>query len=255
MKEFPNLLAICATCGRFSCLKRSLALFIDQDYIGEHTLLIFNNSEVPYTIELPELLKNKHVILINNHLNSKTGIPYSSLGEIYNDVRNFWPDEVEVVYSHDDDDLYLPNHLSEGVKGLHRCGKLAYKPKYSWFKHSGGVELMENTLEPSIFVNAKFLKEVGYRDGINVSSHLSWVEELLRRDEICSDPEGIPTLLYTWGTDPVYKTSGAGETPTNFENYRRFSTDFGNKVVSPAARLSYKDLLRVPNAIASGYPI
>lgn len=244
----PSVILITPTCGRIRCLRRALALFIEQDYTGEHTMLIFNNSDMVLTLRIPELPPNKHVTLINSHVNSVTGNRYTSLGEIQNDMLNFIPDTIDIVNGFDDDDLILKDHITEGVKGYLRCGKLAYKPKQSWFKHPGGVELMENTMEPSIFVNAKFLKEIGYDSSKNTQHHLTWVHELLRLQEICSDPEGKPTLIYTWGTDAIYKTSGAGETANNFDNYRAFSQDFDDCIVKPAHRITYIDLLSVPNA-------
>lgn len=245
-----NVLCLTLTCGRLNCLKRALALFLAQDYPYEHTMLIFNNSAVPQVLHLPDDVPgNKHITLVNSPRNSKTGADYTSLGDIHNDALNFIPEDIDVVVHTDDDDLFLEDHISEGVKGYKRCGKLAYKPKFSWYKHSKGVELMENTMEPSIFINAQFLKETGYDGSKNVSQHLLWVHELLRRQEICSDPEGKPTLLYTWGIDPVYKTSGTGENPSNFGNYRAYSRDFGDGIVSPAHKLTYIDLLMVPEIV------
>jgi hypothetical protein len=249
-KEFmykPNVWLITPTCGRMAMLRRAVACFLDQDYEGEHTMLIFNNSDQTYALgdwrlDLPD---NKHIILINQPVNSKTGKPYSSLGEIQNDILNFVPSEVEVINGYDDDDLILPDHISKGIEGLERCGKLAYKPKFSWFLHAGGCDLMENTMEPSIFIESNFLKGTGYTEGKSTQHHLKWVHALMTIEQICSDPKGKPTLLYTWGIDPIFKTSGAGETDGNFSNYRKSSVDHGNRIITPVARETYQDLLKL----------
>jgi hypothetical protein len=243
MGLLPSVLGITATCGRMQCLRRSLSMFLDQDYEGEHTMLIFNNSKEIQTLELPQLPDNKHVILINNSVNSITGKPYSSLGEIYNDILNFIPSRIEVVYHQDDDDLFLSDHISKGIEGYMRCGKLAYKPRFSWFYHEKGIQLMGNNLEPSIFINTQFLKEQGYFPDKNVSHHLKWLGELQRSNQICVDQEGKPTFIYTWGIDPVFKTSGAGETLNNFNNYREYSKDFGDSVIHPIPVTMYKYIL------------
>jgi hypothetical protein len=52
------------------------------------------------------------------------------------------------------------------------------------------------------------------------------------------DDNGISTLIYNWGdTDvPTFKTSGNAGDPRNFDNYRTFSKDHGDKVLTPWTR-------------------
>src|SRR5581483_8100631 len=146
--------AILATCGRHTLLERSVGMYIQQDYTGESALLIYNNSNISLNLD-PNLSlpPGKEIFLFNMHLDSKTGERYNNLGSIYNDVLQYVPEDTEIIYHNDDDDLFLPNHISEGVKGFKRGSKLAYKPAKSYFRHAGGVTLMANTLEPSIFVD------------------------------------------------------------------------------------------------------
>lgn len=232
-----------ATCGRHKLAERSLRFFLDQDYINEHMLLIYNNSDVPQGLWKPsigELPKNKTVELINMHTSSRTNEKYSNLGDIYNDALKFVPNHIDVIIHWDDDDIFLPNHITKGTEGLFEAwcdseGKIqAYKPAQSYYRHPGGIQLMANTLEPSIFVSAKHIRQYGYSES-TTDQHLQWVNPLVYGGLIKVADDGIPTLIYNWGdTDiPTFKTSGNAGHPNNFKNYRDFSRDHGDRVLIP----------------------
>jgi len=236
-----KVVAIMATCGRHTLCERSVRLFRDQDYEGEHILLIYNNSPIEQHPGLDakdvELVPNKKVLLINQHVSHRTGLPYENLGDIYNDALKYIPEDMDIVIHWDDDDLFLPNHISEGVKGVLRAreqGKIAYKPAQSYYRHPGGIQLMSNTLEPSIFVPFSHLREHGYHESTS-DQHLKWVDPLAYGGQILVDEKGKPTLIYNWGdTDvPTFKTSGNAGHPNNFGNYRNFSQDHGDRIITP----------------------
>jgi hypothetical protein len=231
-----HVLAICATCGRHTLLERSLRLFIEQDYTGQHTLLIYNNSSVPAILASLELPDNKHVILINQHIDSLTGKPYTSLGAIYNDILKYIGPQYDIITHWDDDDLFLPNHIEKGALGLlwTNNGIQAYKPKYSYYRSAEGVSLTENTLEPSIFVYTKNIKQFGY-SLTTTEQHLQWVNPLKDENKLFVDAAGVPTLVYNWGDTDIrtFKTSGDYRNPSNFNNYRLNSLDFGDSIVTP----------------------
>lgn len=236
--------AIMATCGRHKLAERSLRFFLDQDYINEHTLLIYNNSNVEQSLfrndEILELeAKGKHIVLINK----PSDVTYSNLGQIYTDALKHVPEDTEAIIHWDDDDIFLPNHITEGANGLFDAwcsseGKImAYKPAKSYYRHPGGIQLMSNTLEPSIFVWAKHIRKYGYSD-TTTDQHLQWVNPLVYEQLIKVDEDGKPTLIYNWGdTDiPTFKTSGNAGHPNNFKNYRDFSRDHGDQVLTPWAK-------------------
>jgi len=237
-----------ATCGRHRLAERSLRLFMNQqhdpekDHLDIFHLLIYNNSNVDLKLD-PSLWENeenagyKSVQLVNQHISKRTGEPYTNLGDIYNDALEYIPDTTDVIVHWDDDDLFLPNHIMEGVKGLQAAmimGKEAYKPAQSYYRHPGGVQLMSNTLEPSIFVTTDHLLKHKY--GLSTTDqHLQWVNPLVYEQKILVDDHGTPTLIYNWGdTDiPTFKTSGNAGHPNNFNNYRNFSKDHGDQILTP----------------------
>lgn len=258
--------AILATCGRHTLLERSLRMFLDQENglvgEGEHALypiyrlLIYNNSDVELKMDNDiwgGVTGYKHVRLVNNHLDSRTGERYTNLGAIYNDALEYAQEwDPDVIVHWDDDDLFMPNHLMEGLKGFDRAQMRAdsnaengrdpsyygaYKPAKSYFRHAGGITLMANTLEPSIFVDYNHIKQYGYSETTS-DQHLQWVNPLVYGGHIFVDENGPSTLIYNWGDRdiPTFKTSGNAGDPKNFENYRNFSQDHGDKVITPWTR-------------------
>lgn len=246
--------AIMATCGRHTCSERSLRFFLDQDYEGLHDLIIYQNSEHNQTLGDFPLPDNKTITLINNNIDYRTGEKFETLGAIYNNVLTDIPADSDIVIFWDDDDIFLPQHISRGVDGLIRGYKtfgknyLAYKPFHSYFRTSHGISLAHNTLEPSIFVNADFLKDVGFYD-ITSRQHLKWVEELVRRGAVYQDAAGEPTLCYNWGDHDLYtyKTSGNPDLEVAFNEYRKHSQDHGDGVIDPMSQVRVQDLYNLFN--------
>lgn len=247
----PNVYVLTATCGRHTCLERSVRCFIEQDYEGEHTMLIHNNSDISQVLHLPNLPKNKHIKLINLDRELVSGKKYTSLGQIYNDTITFIPPECEVISFWDDDDIFLPNHISEGVKGYIKSQTTSserytgYKPAKSYYRGPDTIALVSNTLEPSMFVSSQHIKNYGFSDTTS-DQHHQW----LSKANIFIDPEGTPTMIYNWGDHniPTWKTSGDPGNPNNFKNYRVFSQDHGDKIVIPITRehiQKYYDLIKI----------
>jgi SAM-dependent methyltransferase len=228
--------AICATSGRHACLERAVGFFLAQTYLDKE-LLIYNNSSVP--LSLAEGYPG--IICINAPLDAITGRRYTNLGSIYRDALSFV--DSDIVCFWDDDDAYLPDHIEEGVKGLQRAKSLgdykAYKPKYSWYRDANGIHAMDNTLEPSIFVEYETLKQYGFYQSTS-DQHLKWINGLLNNGQIWADPTGTPTLIYDWSQAiPTYKTSGDPSNPSNFNNYQIRSQDHGDWIITSVAPDSY----------------
>lgn len=230
--------------------------FIEQDYDGEHMLLIFNNSEVSQQLDAQlKLPTNKIIKLINQCKDSETKEDYTNLGAIYRDALSQVPDNIDIITHFDDDDIFLPNHISEGVRGFKDAKSInlaAYKPNQSWFRHASGVDKMGNNLEPSIFIDAKYVKDHGYKQ-TTTDQHFGWFGPLLENNELFIDPHGASTLIYNWGdvNIPTFKTSGNSGNPDNFLNYRIFSQDHGDHIINPISRESlnvYYDQVGVEDA-------
>jgi hypothetical protein len=227
-----NVLAICATKGRHRHVEKLVRFFLNQDYVNPHTLLIYNNSSIEQTLANIDLPEHKKIILINNYIDSLTGKPYKSLGGVYNDAIKMAP-EADLVCHWDDDDAYMPNHITKGVEGYIKGKKKAYKPERSFYFSQDGLSLENNVLEPSIFVEYNHVKEYGYKL-TNSNSHYTWLLPLIDTNEIFVDPEGEATFIYDWsGLMPAFKTSGDTDSVNNFNNYENYSTDHGDQIITP----------------------
>lgn len=127
-----RVFAILATCGRHTCLERSVKMFLDQDYKYKH-LIIFQNSEHFQELDSGDDYSWFDVTVINQPKNID-GKNYTSLGDIYNtakELMNFYSkagyidfvEERDIITFWDDDDLFLPDHISKGVEGLKKGWK------------------------------------------------------------------------------------------------------------------------------------
>jgi hypothetical protein len=223
---------ITATKNRHKHLERVVRFSLDQSY-DNWVHLIYNNSDKPLRLakDLPD-----RFILINKHVSTKTNLPYQSLGEIYNDIIEFIPDDVDIINFMDDDDVFLENHIEEGVAGIIRGGKSAYKPKKSYYKHGKIITLVENVMEPSIFVKAECIREHGFSDE-TTAQHLQWVRPLIEKDDFFVDELGKPTYICDWSQEiSTYKTSGNPSNPLNFKAYEEWSKDNGDGIITPCSK-------------------
>ncbi len=236
-----NIIWLTCTHGRVKCLQRNIRCFLDQTYEGNSIMYICNSGD-PFTI-IPDYMEvnipNKKIVIDN--CQSKN---FQSVGDKYNyaleQIVKKFP-TYTVLCSSDDDDIFMPNHLEEGDKGINKAyieGKLAYKPQYSYFRYRDGDEVKitrnENTYEPSIFVDIDYLKLMGF-DSVSIKYHQKWLDPLIIRDQILVHPLGVSTLVYNWGDNwDTYKMSGSGvDNQNNFNAHQRRSLDMGNGLVMP----------------------
>lgn len=241
-----HVLGICATKNRVTHLTKVIRCFLEQDYEGESTLLIYNNAKEPQELGEFDIPTNKRIIVVNQSTKIGQERDYNNLGEIYNDILEHIKVfnivlRFDLVTHMDDDDTYLPDHFSEGVEGFKRGGLLAYKPEKSWFKTHDKLTLEKNVLEPSIFVDYHYLVSEGYFNR-NVDLHHKWVQPLVDNEKFYVDPKGKATFIYDWsGTITVWKTSGDPNNPENFTNYEKNSKDCGTGILLPMTK---EDLLK-----------
>jgi len=240
-KELPSVVCICGTKGRYTHLKKLIRCFLEQNYSGKHILVIYNNGKNIYKLDNFELPSNKEILLVNNYIYKVTGQPYSNVGQVFNDLLNSLDVIKADIATHmDDDDLFLPNHISEGVKGLLKGGKKGYKPKQSWYISNNSITLQENIMEPSVFIDFDFLKSTGYEMD-SAKYNWKWYYGLKDSDNLFIDPEGVPTFMYDWsGRIPVWKISGDPENPNNYSNHDLNSVDLGEEILYP---ISYEELI------------
>lgn len=232
------------TYGRYKCLQRNLKCYLDQDYEGSSVMYICNTGlslRLPDNFELPS---NKKIYIDNVSADKfiSTGQKFSyAVGR----VQELFP-EATVITHADDDDIFLPNHLSQGMIGMDKAiasNKLAYKPFYSYYRERKDGELItvlaNNTLEPSIFVDAKYLFDKKYAN-VSVRYHQYWLDPLIDQGKILIDEKGKATLIYNWGDNGgenswnIYKMSGSGnDSYQNYIAHKLYSKDMGMGILIP----------------------
>lgn len=227
--------AITCTRGRHSLLERCVGLFLKQDYEGLAYQIIFNNSPTKQELAPNLNTENKKIILINNNIDTLTGKPYSTINRIFEDAMGHVPNEVELVTFFDDDDVFLKNHISEGVKGYNKAKEqeqLAYQPYYSLCQTSEGITKMNNWFEPSIFVNKDWVNKYGFSTH-SAAYHHQWLIPLMDNNLIFQPLDGPSTFVYQW-VGGCYHISGDGNNPENLKNHNTMSTDEGDRIITPS---------------------
>jgi FkbM family methyltransferase len=146
----PLVSCLCATYGRFALLREAVACFLLQDYPAKE-LIVLNNHPTPIRCELPG------VTVVNMPGHSDLGSCRRTLLKLaQGDIFNTW----------DDDDRWLPWHLSQGVERLLASGRPAWKPARSWRcdLRSGKpvYDLWSSGCIASALVRADHVRKVGY---------------------------------------------------------------------------------------------
>lgn len=217
---------VCCTYGRFSFVRRSIAFWLNQDYRNKE-LIIFNTAPIP--LSLDSSIAHAGISVINQPNCIKSAEPYSSLGSVRSDAMIHTSGDVYVCW--DDDDMFLPWHLSQGVERLRERGRAAWMPAQSYFSMNGGrtFQLSRNAFEASVLVRMKSLLRYGFdSEGKSGAEHLPWRVGMVRDGDLSENDEVTPyeSYAYIWG-EPGHKTSGSIDQPNNFENHKSLSADFG----------------------------
>jgi len=191
----PLVSCLTATYGRFGFLREAVACFMEQEYPNRE-LVILNNHPVPITCNLPG------VRVLNEP-------GYPTLG----DCRNRLLEEArgEFLRTWDDDDLYLQNAISQGVKMI-PAGVPAWKPTYSWSWHKGKpIEIRANQYEASVTWRTDYVKSVGYKPDSGGDEHKPLLEGLGKYGGMTrTDMQSDASYCYRWGFSPKHISGSLG---------------------------------------------
>ena len=181
--EGPLVSCLTATYGRYRVLKEALACFVQQDY-AHRELIVLNNHAVPLHIDLP------NVRVINDR-------KYPSLG----DCRNALLAEASgaFVRTWDDDDLYLPWAISQGVRYIGEAP--AFKPRWNWgWKvQQDEVYLSGNKYEAAWTVRIDVARRYGYQAASGGNEH-NPLEEGIQQEGGILKGNVTPAYVYRIGS-------------------------------------------------------
>lgn len=216
-----KIVGLMATHGRHYYCERSVGMFLNQSHENKH-LVILQNSSTPQKLDK----EYSNITLVNEH-------NFNNLGEIYNRMLDFVPADADLICIFDDDDIFLPNHFSEGELGFIRGRKKAYKPERSYFWCGNDVKKISNVLETSWFIDANVIRKTRFRNE-SKKQHFNWIDWVIENQQVYVDSNGKSTMACVWGNQehPLYHSSG-DPTERNFENFRSVMTDHGDQVITP----------------------
>lgn len=214
---------VCTTYRRFTCVERIVAQYYAQSYPNKELIIFNTDEEYPYSLEF----EDSSIIIINNGIDYKTGLPYQNRGQICRDAVTHATGDYFMLA--DDDDIYLPWHIQQAVEGIEELGTDAWKPEMSFFASPSGVKLVMNTLEASVIVKMNRIREIGFRDDLTGYEGLSWYTKLRDEGQLNEHNKNyVPSYCFNW-SDPAeiagHKQSGDINNPDNFENHKKASLD------------------------------
>ena len=225
------------TYGRFTCVERSIYFFLNQDYIGNTELLIYN-TDTDYPLFLSPSLRQiypdreKSIVIINNNTDYITNQPYDNIGAIRRDALQHASGDYYICW--DDDDIFLPWNICQCVDGLNKNPDVwAWKPFRSMFWKSGeDPEIAGNVMEASIISRMDKILEFGFSPHQGGGEHLSWEKAFRDNKKIVVDKNSIPAYCFNWADEEEirgHKQSGTFGRPDNFQYHKDNTNDHASR--------------------------
>ncbi len=187
------------THGRSGLAGEALACFLGQTVAAEASLLIYNQHPTPLHFEHPR------VRIVNEQS------PPTALRFIRQRMLELADPGADLIHFWDDDDLYLPWHLQDGLDNIGRG--VAWKPAASWISHGNAkFGLHRNRFEGSWIFRADYLKAAPLDTHPEYTDHPVY----LQTEQACrletTDSGALTSYIYRWaiGSQHVSGYGGAG---------------------------------------------
>jgi glycosyltransferase involved in cell wall biosynthesis len=211
-----NLLCLMPTYGRrASLLENSIQLFLDQDYPNK-TLLIFDDLGTLATTEPP----NSSVLIMSTIKRS------NSIGAKYNLMMQH-ASEYDGVIVWDDDDIYLPHHLSAHAAVLDNHQWSKPDPIISSYFLPPREEVARGRFHGSIGIRVDFLKYLFELTGSMWidTRRATFDQEMLQKlshHSVAGNPTHLfpPSYVYRWQTTLSGHCSGLMGDEDWYEKYQ-----------------------------------
>lgn len=211
--NIPGLVScLTATYGRYSVLCEAISCFLEQTY-NNRELIILNNSNIPIICDFPK------VVVYNEP-------KYTTLGDCRNRLLELA--RGEFIRTWDDDDLYLPWTLEQGVREIGNYP--AFKPDESWDSQRNEIyTLGDNVYEAAMLIRTDFARKFGYKSS-GGDEHMPLLKGLQIDLLGCKRAAVHPSYVYRWDTQ-LHRISGSlgnGSIYERTKNWKNANTDFGN---------------------------
>lgn len=140
-------LAVCATYGRIPYLGRMLASFLSQTYKDKHLLVINDDKNIELYCDIPGVT----VINCNTRM-------------LLRDKRNMGAvfGTYDVIFPWDDDDVYLPDRLSNHMMKYDNPDIVAYRNFSSYIIYGEKFDICDGTLNSVSYRRSEWFRINGY---------------------------------------------------------------------------------------------
>lgn len=222
----PKISAVMCTYRRFSCVERAINCFLSQTYPNKELIVFNTDVESPYLDKSCRLMP-RGVFIVNWDKDRVTKNPYDNVGAIRRDALIFATGDYTVTW--DDDDIFLPHFMQQGIDRIRETGLPAFKPERSFFYSGNSLRLVRNTMEASVIASISKIREYGYnletgKEGLAWYTRMRDAKELDEYDSNC-----IPSYCFNWNDGgemlAPHKQSGDINNPDNFQNHKAASID------------------------------
>jgi len=233
----PKISCLCGTWGRYSFLREAIASFLSQDYPNKE-LVILNQHPVPIACELPGVRVFNEP---DRRLDLSEGLDLARRRLI--DLA-----DGELVTWWDDDDLWLPEDLSQKVRGIGRELPCWAPQEFIYTEGLFGdltglrkAVVARNAAECRVVVRKDWLLAAGFMEApTGLSAWPPFVFAALRKHQ---DPNATPTYIHRWAI-PTYHVSGqiepVGERVRKARSHQGDKdTGDGNPIVPPDVERYY----------------
>lgn len=215
-----------ATYGRFEILRECVSCFLAQDY-ADKELIILNNHPTPIQCDLPQ------VTVVN-----RPGHP--TLGDCRNALVQMATGDV--IRTWDDDDLYMPWTLRQGVENIGDA--VAFKPQKSWFSHKGKpFSLAENAFEAAMIVRREVALKYGYKTA-GGDEHSTLLDGIAKEGGCKTIDFGVlASYIYKWGYGMwhISGSLGSGTVEKRTADWKDHNTDAKTEPLTPVSVQHYWD--------------
>lgn len=224
--QLPKVSAVMCTYRRFKCVERAMNCFLAQDYPNKE--LIIYNTDVENPIDhYGAFYVSSDIVVVNSNTDSVTNEAYTNVGAIRRDALTWATGDYVITW--DDDDIFLPHFMRQGIDKIHATGLPSFKPAESFFYSGDNLRLVRNTMEASVIADIKKVREYGYLLETG-SEGLGWYTKMRDNKELNeNDTDCIPSYCFNWNDgdamDAPHKQSGDIDNPNNFENHKKASND------------------------------
>ena len=209
-KQYPAVSCFCSTYGRVHTLEELIESFLRQNYKGKKELVIFNDCELQkLEFDHPE------VMIFNVEERIKP------LGKKFN--WNIRLCKYDVLCCMEDDDIYLPNHITYAVEhmnnGVFHTGNAWVEESEGKFHYAGNYFHATHVFNRELFDKVNGYPEI---DNCTVDvGIMGRFREAIGNYSQPTNPEDL-TYIYRWATANCYHASGWG---SNINNVSELAKD------------------------------